>query len=73
MCGLCRDRERGFHEIGEVRAGEPAFQRAHDRRREHDVADEAQADQQQAARDQGSTVASSMSITGMSSLIGYTR
>lgn len=63
----------GFHEIGDVCVGEPALQGAHDRRREDDIADEAQADQQDAARIQGSTVASSMSITGMSSLIGYTR
>lgn len=37
---------------------------------EHDVADEAKPNQQDL---QGSTVASSISITGMSSLIGYTR
>ena len=49
------------------------LERSEDRRREHDVADHSQPDQQNRARVQGSTVASSISITGMSSLIGYTR
>jgi hypothetical protein len=40
------------------------------RRGENDVADQTQSNQQDL---QGSTVASSISITGMSSLIGYTR
>jgi hypothetical protein len=37
---------------------------------EYDIADQAQPNEQNV---QGSTVASSISITGMSSLMGYTR
>ena len=62
-----------FDQIGEPGPGMVACQGAYRGRREHDVADEAQPDEQDAGRAQGSTVASSMSITGMSSLIGYTR
>ena len=64
---------RGFDEIGESSLWIVARQRANRGRREDDVANEAQPDEQNAAGAQGSTVASSMSITGMSSLIGYTR
>ena len=71
----------GFHQIGQARAGKPALERPEERRREDHVADEAQTDQQDRARRlercrgsrvsvQGSTVASSINITGMSSLIG---
>ena len=66
-------RGRRFDEVGELGLRIVAGQRADDGRREDDVANEAQPDQQDAAGAQGSTVASSMSITGMSSLIGYTR
>ena len=61
---------RRLDQIREAGVGVAACQCANDRRREDDVADEAQPDQQDAAGRQGSTVASSMSITGMSSLIG---
>ena len=61
-------------EIGEARAREAPLQGADGRRREHDVADQPQADEQDVVgRFYGSIFASSMSITGMSSLIGYTR
>jgi hypothetical protein len=61
-----------FDEVGEVGVREPVAEAADGRRREDHVADLPQADQED-ARDQGSIVASSMSITGMSSLMGYTR
>jgi hypothetical protein len=65
------DRQRGrFDEVGEVRVREMAPKRTDGGRREHDVADQAQSKQQNL---QGSTVASSISMTGMSSLMGYTR
>ena len=60
-------RRRGFDEIVESGVRELPPQGVHGRRREHHVAHETQAGQQDL---QGSTVASSSSITGMSSLIG---
>jgi hypothetical protein len=45
-------------------------QRPNQRRRKNDITDQAQPDQNNS---QGSIVASSISMTGMSSLIGYTR
>ena len=47
-CGLPDDDRRGggFDDIGEVRVGKPLAQRANGRRREDDVADLAQPDQQ---------------------------
>ena len=57
----------GFDQVVESRVGEMAPQGVDGRRREHDIADQTQAHQQDL---QGSTVASSSSITGMSSLIG---
>ena len=73
-------RGRGLDEIGELRVGKPPAQRVNGRRREDDVADLAQANEQdcncrsisQFSR-HSSIVASSISMTGMSSLIGYTR
>ena len=59
-----------LHEIPERGVGIMAPQRGNGRCRERDIANEAQADQE---KFQGSTVASSISITGMSSLMGYTR
>jgi hypothetical protein len=59
-----------FDQVREVRVWEAAPKRADGRRGEHHIANQAQAKQQNL---QGSTVASSISITGMSSLIGYTR
>jgi hypothetical protein len=58
---------RRLDQVGEVRIGEPAAQGGDGRGREHDVADLPQADQQNL---QGSMLASSISMTGMSSLIG---
>jgi hypothetical protein len=46
-------------------------QRPQQRRRQHNIADQPEADQEYFQS--GSIVASSISITGMSSLIGYTR
>ena len=57
-------------EIREMRVGKPAPQRANRGRGEYHVANQPQPDEQDS---QGSIVASSISITGMSSLIGYTR
>ena len=54
-------------EVGEAGRGERLAKALHDRRREDDVADQAKADEQDV---QGSIVASSMSMTGMSSLMG---
>src|SRR5687768_6908804 len=56
-----------FDEIREVRVRKPAPQRANRGRGEHHVANQPQPDEQDV---QGSIVASSISITGMSSLIG---
>ena len=61
---------RRFDEIGNASVREVLPHRGDGRRREDDVANQAKADEQDL---QGSTVASSMSMTGMSSLIGYTR
>jgi hypothetical protein len=58
---------RRFDEIGQMCCGIRATQPADERRGEDDVADEPGPDEQNL---QGSIVASSMSITGMSSLIG---
>jgi hypothetical protein len=58
---------RVFHEIGDVSGRKPAAQGADRGRGEHHIADQAQPDQEDL---QGSTVASSISITGMSSLMG---
>ena len=61
---------RAFHQVpnGGVRICLP--QGGNRRGGEHDIADQAKPNQQDL---QGSTVASSINITGMSSLIGYTR
>ena len=71
---------RRLDEITDVGVGKPSAQGADGRRREDDIADQAKPDEQNLSRmtlsvskGQGSTVASSISITGMSSLIGYTR
>ena len=56
-----------FHKIRNPGVREALPQRRNRRRREDDVANEPQPDEQDL---QGSTVASSISITGMSSLIG---
>ena len=71
-------RGRRLDEIGDVRVGKAAPEGRDGGRREDDVADEAQPDEQNLhpatplgrTSGQGSTVASSMSMTGMSSLIG---
>ena len=60
-------RRRRFDEICEVRVGIGPPQAPHDRRGEDYIADEPRADEE---NPQGSIVASSMSITGMSSLMG---
>src|SRR5262249_48644626 len=65
------DRRRvSFHQVHETRQRVLTPQRAHERRREDDVANESQSQQEYV---QGSIVASSINITGISSLIGYTR
>ena len=56
-------------DVGEVRIRIRPPQRVHERCREHDVADQSEPDKEDL---QGSIVASSISITGMSSLMGYT-
>ena len=61
---------RGFDEIGDARVRKFPPQRGDRGRREDDVADQPETDQKNS---QGSIVASSINITGMSSLIGYTR
>ena len=61
----------GFDEICDARVWKSAPECADGGRREHDVPDQAQTDEQDVVY--GSIVASSISITGMSSLIGYTR
>ena len=58
---------RGLDEVGEVRVGKPLAQGGHGRRRENHVAYLPETNQQDL---QGSMLASSMSMTGMSSLIG---
>jgi hypothetical protein len=66
------DRGRGvFHHVHEARVGVRASQSPDQRGGEDDIADEAQAEQQNRARRDayGSIVASSISMTGMSSLI----
>ena len=60
-------RRRRFDEVGQVGVREVPPQRTDERGREDDVADQAQADKENV---QGSIVASSISMTGMSSLIG---
>ena len=62
-CGVRLD------DVGEVGLRIMPPERAQERRREHHVADRAQPDQQD-AHYSWSTVASSISITGMSSLMG---
>ena len=71
---------RALHQIREVGSRECALQRAEKRGREDDVADQAEPDEENPRRRRrhrpggyGSIVASSISITGMSSLTGYTR
>ena len=67
---------RGLDDIGEMGVGIAAPKRPDERRGEDDVADQAQADEEDPQWQvvtgplYGSIVASSMSITGMSSLIG---
>src|SRR6185503_18628180 len=62
---------RRLHQIAEMRVWVTPAKRANDRGREDDVADEAQPDEQNLHS--VSMVASSISMTGMSSLMGYTR
>ena len=65
-----------FDEIRDVRPRVPFSNGAHSGRGEHDVADLAKSDQENAHPNRQihfSMVASSMSMTGMSSLMGYTR
>ena len=62
---------RSFHEVRNARVWEFPPERADGRRREHDVANQPQTDEKDVVY--GSIVASSISITGMSSLMGYTR
>src|SRR5688572_24314639 len=65
---VLHDRGRArLDKVRDLRVGEALAQRGDGGRRKHHIADQAQANQQNV---QGSTVASSMSITGMSSLIG---
>jgi hypothetical protein len=61
---------RTFHNVTDGGIRIVPAQRRNGRGREHDVANQAKPNQQEL---QGSTVASSISITGISSLIGYTR
>ena len=63
-------RSRTLDKVGDRCVGIMLPQRRDRRRREDDVADQAKPNQKDS---QGSTVASSISITGMSSLMGYTR
>ena len=62
---------RRLHQVAELRVRVAPSKCPDHRGREDDVADEAQPDEQDLHY--GSMVASSMSMTGMSSLIGYTR
>ena len=64
-------RGRRLDEIRQMRVRESVSEGPNGRRRKGDVAKEAKSDEQDPG--QGSTVASSISITGMSSLMGYTR
>ncbi len=57
----------GLNQIGDPRVRKPLSHRGDGGGRKDDVADQAKADEQDL---QGSTVASSMSMTGISSLIG---
>jgi hypothetical protein len=63
-------RRRLFDEVREPGRGVGVPELPDERGGEDDVADEPRPDEEDV---QGSIVASSMSITGMSSLIGYTR
>ena len=68
------DDDRGsgrLDQIAEVSPRKAAAQGPNDRGGEDDVADQAKPDEQDFHS--GSMVASSISMTGMSSLIGYTR
>jgi hypothetical protein len=65
-------RSMWFDEVGEVRVRKSLPDAPNGWRREHDVADLTQANEEN-SHIQFSIVASSMSITGMSSLMGYTR
>ena len=70
---VVRDHRRGcrFDQVGEVGARKGAADGPDCRRREDDVADLPQPDEQDpSGKTQGSTVASSISMTGMSSLMG---
>src|SRR5437867_2838893 len=69
---IVRDDRGGgrLDDIRDVRVGESLPDRAHGRCGEDDVTDLSEADEEDL---QSSIVASSMSMTGMSSLIGYTR
>ena len=68
-CGLCSTHRRplALDQIRDRRIRVRPPQRPDERRREHDVADQPEANQEDL---QGSIIASSISITGMSSLIG---
>jgi hypothetical protein len=61
-------RGRRLDEIGDVCVGETVPKRPDARRRQRDVAEKAKSNEEDPG--QGSTVASSMSMTGMSSLMG---
>ena len=72
-CGLWRTTGCGFFfdDVGDAGVGVVAADSANGRRREHDVADEPQPDEENLQMPiYFSIVASSMSMTGMSSLIG---
>ena len=58
---------RGFHQVSYPRVRKALPHGCHGRRCQNDIANQTEADEQDL---QGSTVASSMSMTGMSSLIG---
>jgi hypothetical protein len=68
---IALDNGRGvwFNDVGDVRVRIVAPERAEERCRENDVSNRTQPDQQD-SHYSGSTVASSISITGMSSLMG---
>lgn len=59
-----------FHHVAEVRARVSAPQRSNQRGGEHHVADQAQTNEQNSHTADGSIVASSISMIGMSSLTG---
>ena len=69
QAGMVTDHRLGrrFDEISDVGSRKPAAQGANRRCGEHHIADQAQPDEEDL---QGSTVASSISMTGMSSLMG---